>query len=679
MKKIFTKLLVLLVAVASGMALTGCGKDNPQNNEPENAQDLIGKWKLVSQIAETKIGDVRTQKETPIVAMTIEFTSDGKLIRTVEEGGKTDSQTGTYVFKDNKILMTDPDKKETETAEVKELTAKKLVLVSVIVEEEDGVQATITFTQTYEKMNGSGGQDPEEQEGPMQVYTVFDAASGVLTYYCDGKINSRNGDYKEIYNPSMDLNELRPDVSKYYEKVKKAVIDPSMKDYPYASMTNLFGSCYSDEDQQWHGLENMTEIAGLENLPTANVTDMSFMFSKCASLHTVDLGSFNTANVTDMQGMFADCNALESVNLSSFNTSNVKDMEGMFEFCSSLKSLDLHAFNIAKLEDAQRMFAHCTSLETIYCNDYWSRSAVLTESNFMFDDCLALEGGKGTKYEYLDTPSDKTYARPDGGIADPGFFTVYRVLVTNAFSVSKETQVLFSKANLQYHPTNEVWRFADAEYDIVGNDNSKIARFCENWIDLFGWGSADEPYNASTYTSEYPSDFTDWGTKNISNGGGRAWRTLTAAEWEYLLVKRPNAASLFGFGSVNGTNGLILLPDGWEMVKPENLTFVPAAENGFENKGSYYQSSGDNYGSNTYTLSQWTAMEEAWAVFLPAAGSRFSKNVSEVNQKGYYWSATHAEEDGKAHYIYFRSNGYSVSGATSVSCGYSVRLVLDVE
>jgi len=50
-----------------------------------------------------------------------------------------------------------------------------------------------------------------------------------------------------------------------------------------------------------------------------------------------------------------------------------------------------------------------------------------------------------------------------------------------------------------------------------------------------------------------------------------------------------------------------------------------------------------------------------------------------VNQKGYYWSATHAEEDGKAHYIYFRSNGYSVSGATSVSCGYSVRLVRDLD
>jgi uncharacterized protein (TIGR02145 family) len=96
-------------------------------------------------------------------------------------------------------------------------------------------------------------------------------------------------------------------------------------------------------------------------------------------------------------------------------------------------------------------------------------------------------------------------------------------------------------------------------------------------------------------------------------------------------------------------------------------------------KGTYYQGSGNAYASNSYTESQWAPMEKAGAVFLPAAGSRWSKNVSEVNQKGYYWSATHAEEDGKAHYIYFRSNGYSVSGATSVSCGYSVRLVRDLD
>ena len=145
MRKIFSKLLVLLVAAASGMALTGCCKDNPQNNEPENAQDLIGKWKLVSQVAEVKIGDkAQTNPETPPYVLTLEFKSDGTLISTCEEEGNKDSMKGTYVFKDNKILMTDPDKKETKTAEVKELTAKKLVLVMVETEEQDGVKATVT-------------------------------------------------------------------------------------------------------------------------------------------------------------------------------------------------------------------------------------------------------------------------------------------------------------------------------------------------------------------------------------------------------------------------------------------------------------------------------------------------------------------------------------------------------
>ena len=252
MKKIFTKLLVLLVAVASGMALTGCGKDNPQNNEPENAQDLIGKWKLVSYDVEYKNGNDVEKNTVPLLYSLIwEFTDDGKVIQTMEEEGEIYTTIATYT-PENNIITTNDD----AVMQIKELTSKKLVVERRESDIIDGKQYTITGTYTFEKMNGSGGQ---EQEGPMQVYTVFDAASGVLTYYCDGKINSRNGDYKEIYNPSMELNELRPNVSKYYEKVKKAVIDPSMKDYPYASMTNLFGSCYCDEDQTWHGLENMTD------------------------------------------------------------------------------------------------------------------------------------------------------------------------------------------------------------------------------------------------------------------------------------------------------------------------------------------------------------------------------------------------------------------------------------
>ena len=622
MKKIFTKLLVLLVAVASGMALTGCGKDNPQNNEPEIAQDLIGKWKLVSYDVEYKNGNDVEKNTVPLLYSLIwEFTDDGKVIQTMEEEGEIYTTIATYT-PENNIITTNDD----AVMQIKELTSKKLVVERRESDIIDGKQYTITGTYTFEKMNGSGGQDPEEQEGPVQVYTVFDAATGVLTYYCDNKMNSREGQFKEIYKaPNVEdgSRECSSETRQYYKDVKKVVVDPSMKEYPYPTMESLFGWDMDVETQTFYGYENMTEIEGLENLPVGKVMSMRLMFAGC----------------------------------------------------SSLKSLDLRSFaDIPSATHIGHMFYNCTSLETIYCNDDWSDNEV-TYSSLMFKGCEALEGGKGTKYD----PSfdDQTYARPDGGPAHPGFFTADTKPVDKAFSVAKANQVFFAHGNLIHHPSGGVWRLATNQYDIEGDNNSKIARYCEYFIDLFGWGTAEKPYESSTYTSDYPTVFTDWGTNTIANDYSMTWRTLTAAEWEYVFERRANADSLFGFGSVNGTNGLILLPDGWTL--PAGSTFVPGTENGFVDKGTYYQCTGDAYASNSYTENQWAPMEAAGAVFLPAAGSRFSKNVSEVNQKGYYWSATHAEEDGKAHYIYFRSNGYSVSGATSVSCGYSVRLVRDVE
>ena len=61
------------------------------------------------------------------------------------------------------------------------------------------------------------------------------------------------------------------------------------------------------------------------------------MFSRCSSLKSIDLSSFNTINANDMSFMFRGCSSLKSVDLSSFNTNNVKNMECMFYECSSLK------------------------------------------------------------------------------------------------------------------------------------------------------------------------------------------------------------------------------------------------------------------------------------------------------------------------------------------------------
>ena len=63
-----------------------------------------------------------------------------------------------------------------------------------------------------------------------------------------------------------------------------------------------------------------------------NVNNMSYMFSNCSSLPSLNLSNFNTNNVKDMNHMFSSCSSLTSLNLSNFNTNNVNNMSEMFSY-----------------------------------------------------------------------------------------------------------------------------------------------------------------------------------------------------------------------------------------------------------------------------------------------------------------------------------------------------------
>ncbi len=244
------------------------------------------------------------------------------------------------------------------------------------------------------------------------------------------------------------------------------------------------------------------------------------------------------------------------------------------------------------------------------------------------------------------------------------------------FSVADGTVVCFSQGNLQYQASTDTWRFATNQYDLIGSDNSNISASYTGWIDLFGWGTGSNPTQASTSSSDY-STFTDWGVNAISNGGNTAntWRTLTKDEWVYLFYTRTNAATLFGLGSVNGVNGTILLPDDWTL--PEGASFTASTTQGLADQdGYYYNSNGNNFSHNTYTAEQWSVMESAGAVFLPAAGYRFGTDVYYVGSNGYYWSAS-PDGTNYAYFLYFNSGSLNPQYNGGRSRGQSVRLVTE--
>ena len=238
------------------------------------------------------------------------------------------------------------------------------------------------------------------------------------------------------------------------------------------------------------------------------------------------------------------------------------------------------------------------------------------------------------------------------------------------FSVGEGRTITFAPGNLQYHPANKKWRFAEHQWDCVGEANSNISETYDGWIDLFGWGTGNNPTNISTDTVNDYSIFTDWGSNQIGADMANTWHTISYDDWYFIFILRENATSLFGLGSINGVQGAIILPDNW--IKPENVDFISANEKGLTWHGWYYNiPNNDGYTHNIYTIEQWTIMELAGAVFLPATGKR-----NQIAAYGLYWSSN-AVWDHFASSLNFTESSLAPQVYIARNHGLSVRLIKD--
>ena len=254
---------------------------------------------------------------------------------------------------------------------------------------------------------------------------------------------------------------------------------------------------------------------------------------------------------------------------------------------------------------------------------------------------------------------------------------------------SNNGQVYFSQGNLQYigSAATPYWKFANHQWDYLG-DGQGVGVATANY-DLFGWGTSGYDHGAACYQpwswdnnsfkyyayGEYNKDLfnesgkADWGYNAISNGGGEEhkWRTLSRPEWVYILDTRATSTGIrYAKAKVNDVNGVILLPDDWSSeTYTLNSTNVKDA----------------SFSSNTISASQWNTLEQAGAVFLPAAGKRkFTDHTSfhDVGSKGYYWSASHEDKYG-AKCMYFEESNLQSYVIYERCHGQSVRLVRPVE
>ena len=286
-----------------------------------------------------------------------------------------------------------------------------------------------------------------------EAYLVVSADSTTLTFYYDDQKSNRTGAgvhgideldqgvFPKWINVVYDENGHNPWIENPYTTV---VFDASFKAVKPTSCAWWFNYC-----------TKLTEIKGIENLNTENVTDMGYMFHYCSSLTTLDVSKFNTANVTNMGVMFQGCSSLTTLDVSNFNTANVTNMDAMFDGCSSLITLDVSKFNTSSVTNMEWMFYNCSSLTTLDVSSFDTKN--VTDMRDMFDDCYNLStiivsnqwkttnvkssaeefgedwyagpfrnipnliGNAGTTYS--DGHTDVDYAHIDGEEGKPGYLT----------------------------------------------------------------------------------------------------------------------------------------------------------------------------------------------------------------------------------------------------------------
>ena len=252
-----------------------------------------------------------------------------------------------------------------------------------------------------------------------------------------------------------------------------------------------------------------------------------------------------------------------------------------------------------------------------------------------------------------------------------------------AFTIGDDRRVMLAPGNLQYQASTNTWRFATCQYQYVGDEegersegnvyyegakcnNSEISADYSGWIDLFGWGTGDNPTLHTTNSEDYMT-WVSWGVNEIHYKDtyyqAGTWRLLNSTEWDYLLFRRQNAKVKHVKATVSGVFGIIFLPDEWEA--PDGIVIDHQNE----------------VVCNVFNANEWQLLERNGAIFLPAAESRTGADYyfgTDDEPMGTYWVYGNNSNDYKPT-LNFRKYGLISFGSGNVSIGKSVRMAADIQ
>ena len=209
---------------------------------------------------------------------------------------------------------------------------------------------------------------------------------------------------------------------------------------------------------------------------------MSYMFSYCTSLTSLDLSNFNTSNVTDMSYMFSGCSSLTSLDTSNFDTSNVTNMSYMFAGTSSSLYIQIE-LDTRSVTDMSYMFSGCGAI--VSCHFHFNGDCSHMFENFT-GHINALWGGM---------PTNASYMFANSNIDDSAFSSyIYYIDLQSC----QNTSYMFYNCQNIYNLS-----FSDSSYHNMCNLYESAYMFA----DCFGLNLIEIPYMSTNYLWNYENMF----------------------------------------------------------------------------------------------------------------------------------------------------------------------------
>ena len=270
-------------------------------------------------------------------------------------------------------------------------------------------------------------------------------------------------------------------------------------------------------------------------------------------------------------------------------------------------------------------------------NLYYAQVYLINDTNIFK---IEIDSELYYKYREKDTLELKIFQGALGFTEIDSYRRINFPFVYKKFSTNKNNfDVKISPSNMHTTITDNYLYWYDdiKQYEVVNIHYKKGKEYEYTNNDLYKW--------------DWYAEKSTWEEKE------NPWHPFSKAEITYILKERRNAEKLHFLASVEGINGLVILPDKWDITDIHDDKDIPDSLKITPTTGVM------KYSANVFTDAQWGAMQCYGAIFLPAAGcakietikyknTRYKtrkeiKNRYE-NQKGYYWTSTPLKDETKA-------------------------------